>query len=338
MKSILFLINFLILITCTINAQTPPYGGTIFLDSSVILTTDPTTTTSITYLKQETRNAFDRRIDAFANFSFYVFKVVYSDGLSSEAQVNTEFGSISNATIEADKYGKVMGKLPNCLRINIKTITIHKGLQPFGGGNMDVLIHTDQALNYIKDGILEETLIHEASHTSLDNAHAASSGWLAAQSSDKNFISTYARDNPNREDIAESFLTWIMVRQCTLRIQLYMQDTIKKVIPARLDYFDKQNINLLPVCVKGQKNSIHKSTNESLNLFPNPCYDFVNIHNVSSVGNSNIKIINSAGQILLSKENVNTQDDIDLQGLPKGIYTFILTNNNGKFNQKLIKE
>ena len=38
----------------------------------------------------------------------------------------------------------------------------------------------------------------------MDGPHAASAGWLAAQAADPEFISTYARDNPTREDIAES--------------------------------------------------------------------------------------------------------------------------------------
>jgi hypothetical protein len=100
----------------------------------------------------------------------------------------------------------VIGKLPTALRAEVQTVWIHRGTQPFGGGNNNVLIHTGQADLYFADGILEETLVHEASHTSLDTPHASAAGWLAAQAADAEFISTYARDNADREDFAESFL------------------------------------------------------------------------------------------------------------------------------------
>jgi hypothetical protein len=110
----------------------------------------------------------------------------------------------------------VIGRLPRVLRDDLKTLTIHRGKKPFGGGNRDVLIHTGQAASYTADAkpfgggsFLEEALVHEASHTSLDGDHAKAPGWLAAQDSDPTFISNYARDNPTREDVAESFLPWL---------------------------------------------------------------------------------------------------------------------------------
>ena len=37
-------------------------------------------------------------------------------------------------------------------------------------------------------------------------------GWTAAQAADPDFISTYARDNPTREDVAETFLPYLALR------------------------------------------------------------------------------------------------------------------------------
>jgi hypothetical protein len=129
----------------------------------------------------------------------------------------------------------------------VQTVWIHKGLQPFGGGNNNLLIHTEQADDYIASGILEEALVHEASHTSLDAAHAAAPGWLAAQTADDEFISTYARDNPTREDIAESFLPWLAVRYRPDRITAALAGTITRTIPNRLAYFDSKSFVMAPV-------------------------------------------------------------------------------------------
>ena len=124
---------------------------------------------------------------------------------------------------------------------------MHKGVQPFGGGNNNLLIHVGQGDIYIADGILEETFVHEAAHTSLDAAHAASAGWLSAQVKDVNFISSYARDNPAREDVAESVLSWLAVRYRASRIDPAQIAKIQQAIPNRLAYFDALNLVVLPV-------------------------------------------------------------------------------------------
>ncbi len=190
---------------------------------------------------------FDRRVDAFIQVQAYLFDAAFSDGLAAEVQVNPEFGSTEAARVQAEKYALVIGRIPRALRVSLATVWIHQGVQPFGGGNNNLLIHVGQGDLYIADGILEETFVHEASHTSLDAAHASSAGWLTAQTKDGNFISTYARDNPTREDVAESFLTWLAVRYRSTRITQALANTIQQTIPNRMAYFDSLGLNLLPI-------------------------------------------------------------------------------------------
>src|SRR5262249_54723721 len=114
-------------------------------------------------------------------------------------------------------------------------------------GNNNLLIHTGQADLYEADGILEETFVHESCHTSLDPTVAAAPGWLAAQAADPEFISTYARDNPTREDVAESILPWLAVRYRSSRIPVTLSNTIVTNIPNRLAYFDQLNLEMYPI-------------------------------------------------------------------------------------------
>ena len=101
----------------------------------------------------------------------------------------------------------------------------------------------------ILDGILEETLVHEASHTSLDADHADAPGWIAAQLGDAEFISTYARDNSTREDIAETFLVWLALRHRSDRISETLGQTIEVTTPNRIAYFDEQAFDLFPIVI-----------------------------------------------------------------------------------------
>jgi len=251
-------IGFLIvlLITCSSDEEqdkrpkvqaNPPFAGTIFLDPDIITAADKTTFVSLSYAGQAPRTMFDRRVDGWITVTPYLFNSTFDDGLAIEIQVNPEFLESDVAEIEALKYAEVIGRLPTALRMDVETVWIHKGTQPFGGGNNNILIHTGQSTLYENDGILEETLVHEASHTSLDAQHAASAGWVAAQESDGNFISTYARDFPAREDIAETFLLYMAIRYRSDRISESLEDKILETIPNRILYFDDQNLDMYPI-------------------------------------------------------------------------------------------
>jgi hypothetical protein len=249
------LICFILLASGTVQAA-PPFSGTIFIDPDIITEADQTTFISAPYAGQGIRAMADRRAPTgFVTVNAFLFNATFDDGLAAEVQVNPEFGDSTAAGIEANKYATAIGRIPAAVRKRISKIMINKGNEPFGGGFDYILIHIEQADSYVAAGILVETFVHEAGHTSLDPQHAAASGWLAAQSADPEFISTYARDFPDREDISESFLTWLAVRYRADRISGSVFNTITSTIPNRLVYFDNQNFNLYPlVAVPSVKN------------------------------------------------------------------------------------
>jgi len=227
--------------------QNPPFSGTIFIDPDIITSADETIFLSASYTGHNIRTMFDRRVNDWITVEAYLFEATFDDGSTCEIQVNPEFGSSDNAFVEAKKIGIEVGRLPKALRLDVETIWIHKGIQPFGGGNNNILIHTGQAENYIRGGILEETLVHEAAHTSFDKNHGSSPGWLSAQIEDGVFISTYAEEHPNREDIAESFLPYLAIRYRSNRISQSTYNTIVQTIPNRIKYFDDQLFNVHPM-------------------------------------------------------------------------------------------
>ena len=224
----------------------PPFGGTIFIDPDIITESDPTTFVSIEAAGQDLRTMYDRRSGWIENNAF-LFEANFSDSLSSQVQVNSEFETASAAAIEAEKYAIVIGRLPKALRVDVATYWIHKGVEPFGGGNNNLLIHVGQADLYVADGILEETFVHEAAHTSLDAYHASSAAWLTAQEADGEFISTYAEDNPTREDIAESFLPYLAVEFRADRISEDLAESITNTIPNRIAFFNSLDLDLTPI-------------------------------------------------------------------------------------------
>lgn len=226
-----------------VGSGTPPYSGTIFVDPDIVTQDDPTTFQSIGDAGQGTRTMYDRRF-GWVSVNAYLFNASFSDLPDVEIQVNPEFGDTESARTAAQEYAPVIGRLPKCLREDVQTVWIHKGVYGFGGGNNNLLIHTGQADQYVASGILEETLIHEACHTSLDAEHAGADGWLAAQIADGGYISTYARDNPSREDVAESFLMYYALKYRADRIDQSVATLIERTIPNRIAYFGTLDLGL----------------------------------------------------------------------------------------------
>tara|TARA_B110000263_G_scaffold24398_1_gene18722 strand:+ start:117 stop:929 length:813 start_codon:yes stop_codon:yes gene_type:complete len=232
---------------CTEYAS-PPFSGTIFIDPDIITSDDPTTFVSLSYNGQAQRTMYDRRVADWITINPYLFPTLFDDSTTIEIQVNPEFGTADDAKVQAEKFAPVIGRLTTELRKDVETVWIHKGNEPFGGGNNNLLIHTEySALNYENQGILEETLVHEASHTSLDAYHSTKSDWIKAQEEDCRFISSYAEEHPTREDIAESYLPYFAVRYRSDRISDELKEKIESAIPNRIRYFDDQSFNNYPL-------------------------------------------------------------------------------------------
>lgn len=240
----------LLLATFCANAfAVPPYGGTIFIDPNIISDETPTTYIATSYKGQGIRNMFDRRTNMYADYNAYLFDVTYSDSSVVEFEVNPEYGSSVAAQVPVAYYAPVIGRLPRVLRTYVQRVWVHMGDEVFGGGSgCCLLIHTGSyAQSYIDAGILEEALAHEATHTSLDATIANSPGWLAAQAADAEFISDYAHDYPDREDVAESFVPFLAVTASGSGVDATVRATIEATIPHRLAYFRAQGFNLSPM-------------------------------------------------------------------------------------------
>ena len=98
-------------------------------------------------------------------------------------------------------------------------------------------IHHNRGLEYEKNGFLEEIFLHEASHTSLDSYHSSSTDWIAAQIADNgNFISDYAKENPKREDVAETFPLCFAIKYKRDRLNDDIIRKIEKAISNRIRY------------------------------------------------------------------------------------------------------
>ena len=236
-----------------IDLDEPPFDGTIWISGDIITSSNISLFDSLKYKGTGARQMYDRRNGgAWINIEPYLFDTSFSDGLKTEIQINPEF-TLDEATLEANKYAFLIGQLPTALRKDVQTMWIHKGEEAYGGGNNNLLVHTGMSEvyeNWWTGNVIEETLIHEATHTSIDAYHypdreTDGAAWIDAVSKDDGcYISKYARDYPYREDLAELMPLYIAVRYFPDRILGDVRDKILSCNLNRIRYLDSLKLDM----------------------------------------------------------------------------------------------
>jgi hypothetical protein len=137
------------------------------------------------------------------------------------------------------------------LRDGINEVYVNRGFEPLLGKDNALVIYSQLADSFNTDGILEEVLIRESVHASLDAEISESSEWHSAKIDDGKAISQLAADRSN-EDLAESVLAYLGTRYRANRIPASVEQTIMNTIPNRIDYFDFRGFVMYPIAIDEQ--------------------------------------------------------------------------------------
>ena len=231
----------------------PPFSGTMWDLPDLIKSSDYTIYSTSSYQGIETRLFYDKSIPDFINYPAHVYKVNFGDDLSIDFEIYTEFTQQEAGNIE-QKYAPLIGQLGKDLRKNIISFEFLKGQEVASAQRTDdlnyanITFHTEWLTNVVEtrpDGDkTEELLIHESAHLSIDPYVYGQQEWTDAVNLDGNYLSTYAKDNPNSEDVAETFQAYIAVKYFPDRISNSLRDTILSVCLNRFKYFDSLNLDL----------------------------------------------------------------------------------------------
>jgi hypothetical protein len=83
---------------------------------------------------------------------------------------------------------------------------------------------------------LDETVFHETAHVALDELFSNDPDWRSNQVSDNGFVTDYAAENPDTEDVAESALfAWTIIHHPG-RLPADVEAAVQNIIPNRLEY------------------------------------------------------------------------------------------------------
>jgi len=232
------------------------FRDNLYTDCDILTKKDPTTFKNLVFKKKKQLLIFDKRVSKSRIAEFFIFQATFENGQDVHIQVNSEFKTKKKAKKQALKYGKKYGQLPNFLRKNVNTITIHKGNYSWAASkaSRDILIHNK---GYSPDLIKceEEVMLHESGHISLDPGYGGSIDWYSwekAINADGKFISKYAKKNHgvHGEDVAETILWWVAARCKKGRISKSNYNKILEAIPNRIKYLDEKKYDSYPLACK----------------------------------------------------------------------------------------
>ena len=95
--------------------------------------TDPTAFTGVTYAGQKLMWIYDYRggnpeecVGNWCMVNAYLFTAQFNDHDNVEIRCNPEFGQ-EDAYVQAEKYGRVLGRLPELFRSRVENMDLNKG-------------------------------------------------------------------------------------------------------------------------------------------------------------------------------------------------------------------
>ena len=202
----------------------------------IIRTSDKSTFSCLEYVGRGDRRIRDKRVNGEPTVNAFLFVARYTDGANIEIGINPEFDTLEKATAEALRFAYPLGQLPTLIRAGIRRFSVHMGKKGFHAGTGQIVVYSGGANERASYNHLEESLIHEAVHASLDADHRLSDGWRRAQASDGQFLTSYGARRPEREDLAETALFAFAILHHPDRFPPADTEATMRAVPHRIEY------------------------------------------------------------------------------------------------------
>lgn len=203
-------------------------------DLDFILADDPGSCWSMAQKKAGRTEMYDPRRDTLFVEGALHFALTFPD---QTMRINVH-PDVGNPQQRAMEVAASVSRLPTRMRNPLEYVNILDGdgqaWEEAEGGFFtlyDVLIERRLA-----EHDLDETVFHETAHVALDPKFSSDPDWQSNQIADGDFITRYAAEHPNKEDIAESALfAWTMLYHPG-RLPAQVEAAARDVMPNRLEY------------------------------------------------------------------------------------------------------
>ena len=221
-------------------------AGPIFPNSVVsndlefIQTNDQSVFSCVAFQGTKRAEMPDKRRDELFDPGAFIYVTNYKDGTSVGLWAHSDFGSQAATLKSVEPVAQAIGKLPTVMRSKLGHVVIHKGDETAFGeadGHFFV-VYSDNIHTCIRNHDLEETVFHESVHATLDARYLRNRAWRTAQRADGAFVTEYAADLPNKEDMAESALfAWALLVHPG-RLPQNVETLVRQIMPNRLVFFE----------------------------------------------------------------------------------------------------
>jgi len=259
-----FVTNSIIITSATLSQYAPlelPNHATMNIATGQLATqlvnpNDPSSLVDVTFLERGTR--YHVRGDSWTGslsgpFQANVFVARYTEGKTMNFVIEASI-PFSDAERIANEAAFIYGQAPALLRAGMRDFIIFPGSGHPSSGPVTTFYWD---IFYRLGSMIEEGLIHDMAHASLDwparnetydikdnqtlvphPGVTTRAAWLNAARLDDYYASTYGKDNPEREDIAESIIPYLILRWRPERFDPYYLKFIEETIPNRIAYLD----------------------------------------------------------------------------------------------------
>ncbi|WEK04372.1 MAG: hypothetical protein P0Y65_19690 [Candidatus Devosia phytovorans] len=206
-------------------------------DIDFIMASDPAVPACLRYLgqaEQEMPGALDS--DKLMASDVYQFEVTFLDQSQVGIWVHPSVGSKPDAENFAGLLLGPLGRLPAIMRQRLSHVVVHSGYHAAFAEHLGhfFVLYADNIQARIGTHDLEETVFHESVHATLDADWSQSAEWLQARESDGQFITDYAAEKPEGEDLAETALFGLTYLRHRERLPLDVVGRMETLVPARL--------------------------------------------------------------------------------------------------------
>lgn len=201
---------------------------------------DPSSFESISYLGTGRREMPDRRKNTLFDLSTYLFQSSFYDA-KIDIWVHSDFRTKEVALQYAMKLSGPLGKLPYQMRQKLSHVVVQKGdLAAFAEDKGQFfVVYSDNIDIRINNNDFEETVFHESVHATLDFDNVRSTQWKSVQKLDSTFITEYAANFPEREDLAETALFVYTAINNPSRLPVSVVEWMSENIPNKLAYIKR---------------------------------------------------------------------------------------------------
>jgi hypothetical protein len=239
----------LIFLTCSSYGFAQQYESAVYMSRNLIEEKDFSVYDTVEFVGWTINEVYDRRVPDYVEADVAIYKVTWKDGSEMEIQILKEvFEDKSKDSVLNElviPFAHKLGQLPFFLLNGLNRLVIFKGEERWSASFGSIYIHLDY--EKINSGYVEEILLHEAGHASIDIYLRDNSVWKAAQRKDRLSLSKYGEDNLHSEDLTESIIFWLAVKYRSRRILLRDSIKIRKSMPYRLEFLDSLNFNVYPL-------------------------------------------------------------------------------------------